>query len=73
MHFFVKQGVDKHHVEWYVFRTRQYIALFPEQHIRIHSPVQIEQYPHKPGQGIRLTSISCRLSMLYSFCEAACS
>lgn len=42
--FLVKQGVYKRHVEWYVFRTKQYIALFPEQHIRSHSPAQVEQY-----------------------------
>ncbi len=60
MHFFIKQGVDKHHVEWHVFRAKQYTALFPEQHIRSHSSVQVEQYLHKLGQGIRLASIAIR-------------
>ncbi|MEZ5476870.1 MAG: phage integrase N-terminal SAM-like domain-containing protein [Thiolinea sp.] len=54
--FLVKQGINKNYVEWYVFRTKQYIALFPDQNIRTHTDKHVEQYFHKLGQNTRIKS-----------------
>lgn len=52
--FLVKHGVKKNYVAWYVFRTKQYIAAFPEQSIRTHTAQQVEEYLIKMGQDIQL-------------------
>ena len=52
--FLVKQGVSQKYVTWYVLRTKQYIAYFPDQHIRTHSAQQVEEYLNKVGREINL-------------------
>lgn len=48
--FLVKHGVRPYSVHAYVLRTKQYIALFPEQHIRTHTAEQVEIYLNKVGR-----------------------
>ncbi|MEZ5537690.1 MAG: integron integrase [Thiolinea sp.] len=52
--FLVKHGVNKRHVAWYVFRTQQYIAAFPEQNVRSHTAEEIDQFLNKLGMDTRL-------------------
>lgn len=52
--FLIKQGVSKKYVQWSVLRTKQYIAAYPEQHIRTHTEQQVTQYLSKTLQQNRL-------------------
>ena len=52
--FLVKQGISQKYVTWYVLRTKQYIAYFPDQHIRTHSAQQVEQYLNKVGHEVHM-------------------
>ena len=52
--FLVKQGVSKKYVSWYVLRTKQYIAYFPDDHIRTHTAQYIEEFLNKVGREVRL-------------------
>lgn len=54
--FLVKQGVKKNYVAWYVLRTKQYIAEFPEDHIRTHTAHQVEAYLTRVGRETQLTA-----------------
>lgn len=47
--FLLKQSISKKYVTWYVLRTKQYIAAFPDQHIRTHSAKNVEEYLNKLG------------------------
>ena len=52
--FLVKQGVSQRYVTWYVLRTKQYIAYFPDDHIRTHKPQQVEKFLTKVGREVNL-------------------
>lgn len=52
--FLVKQGVSQKYVTWYVLRTKQYIAYFPDNHIRTHTAQQVEEYLTKVGREVNL-------------------
>ncbi len=52
--FLVKQGVSQKYVTWYVLRTKQYIAYFPDEHIRTHTPQQVEEFLNKVGREVNL-------------------
>jgi integron integrase len=54
--FLLKQGVRKHQVSWYVLRTKQYIAVFPEDHIRTHTARHVEEYLTRAGRETQLTA-----------------
>ena len=47
--FLLKQSISKKYITWYVLRTKQYIAAFPDQHIRTHSAQNVEEYLNKIG------------------------
>ena len=47
--FLLKQSISKRDVTWYVLRNKQYIAAFPDQHIRTHSAKNVEEYLNKLG------------------------
>ena len=47
--FLLKQSISKKYITWYVLRTKQYIAAFPDQHIRTHSAKNVEEYLNKIG------------------------
>lgn len=53
--FLLKQNVKKGVISWYVLRTKQYIAEFPEEHIRTHTPHHVEQFLNKVGRESRLS------------------
>lgn len=42
--FLTKQGVDKKYLTWYVLRTKQYIAEYPDTSVRDHTHKQVEAY-----------------------------
>lgn len=48
--FLVKQGVSKKYVTWYVLRTKQYIAAFPDHHIRSHTGSEVEGFLNNVGR-----------------------
>ena len=52
--FLVKQGISKKYVNWYVLRTKQYIAAFPDHAIRTHTARQVEEYLNKVGRETQL-------------------
>lgn len=52
--FLIKHGVSKGSVSWYVLRTKQYISAFPDQHIRTHTGLHVEEYLNKVGREVRL-------------------
>ena len=52
--FLVKQGVTQKYVTWYVLRTKQYIAYFPDDHIRTHTPQPVEEFLNKVGRKVNL-------------------
>ncbi len=52
--FLVKQGTSKKYVTWYILRTKQYIAAYPEIPVREHQPEQVEQYLNHVGREQRL-------------------
>lgn len=54
--FLLKQNVKKNVISWYVLRTQQYIAAFPEEHIRTHSGHHVEQFLNKVGRESRLSA-----------------
>ena len=47
--FLLKQSISKKDVTWYILRTKQYIAAFPDQHICTHSAKNVEEYLNKLG------------------------
>lgn len=54
--FLLKQNVKKSVISWYVLRTQQYIAAFPEEHIRTHTGHHVEQFLNKVGREGRLSA-----------------
>lgn len=52
--FLLKQGVSKKYVNWYILRTKQYIATHPNQHIRTHTHQQVEEYLNKASRETHL-------------------
>ncbi len=54
--FLVKQGISDKYVNWYILRTKQYIAHYPERNVRTHTPQDIERYLSKSGQQQQLKS-----------------
>ena len=54
--FLLKQSISKKYINWYVLRTKQYIAAFPEIFIRQHPHQQIEGYINTKAQDIQLKS-----------------
>ena len=52
--FLVKQGINKQQVKWYMYRTKEYIAAFPDHYIRTHTPQQVEHYLSTLGHKTRL-------------------
>lgn len=48
--FLVKHGVSKKYVTWYVLRTKQYIAAYPDLNVRDHQPKQVEDYLNNIGR-----------------------
>lgn len=42
--FLLKHDISKKYITWYVLRTKQYIAAFPNVSVREHSPKQVEDY-----------------------------
>lgn len=53
--FLVKHGVSKKYVTWYILRTKQYIAAYPDLSVRDHKPKQVEDYLNKVGREHQLT------------------
>ena len=54
--FLLKQGVSKKYITWYVLRTKQYIAAFPNTSVREHSPKQVEDYLNSKANDNQLKS-----------------
>jgi hypothetical protein len=52
--FLAKHSVIQKFVTWYVLRTKQYIAYFPDDHIRTHTPQQVEEFLNKVGREVNL-------------------
>lgn len=52
--FLLKQGISKKYIVWYVLRTKQYIAAYPEHPVRSHQPQQVEEYLNSIGRKARL-------------------
>lgn len=42
--FLAKQGVEKKYLSWYVLRTKQYVANYPDTSVRDHTHKQVEAY-----------------------------
>lgn len=42
--FLLKHSVSKKYITWYVLRTKQYIAAFPNTSVKDHSPKHVEGY-----------------------------
>ena len=47
--FLLKQSVSKKYITYYILRTKQYIAAFPDEHVRNHSAHHVEKYLNKVG------------------------
>ncbi|EIJ36945.1 putative transcriptional regulator, TetR family [Thiothrix nivea DSM 5205] len=54
--FLLKQNIKKSVVPWYVLRTQHYIAEFPDEHIRTHTPYHVEQFLTKSGRETKLSA-----------------
>ena len=52
----LKHSISKKYINWYVLRTKQYIAAFPEILIRQHPHQQVEGYINTKAQDIQLKS-----------------
>lgn len=45
--FLIKQGIDKKVAYYYMLRTKQYIAAYPDQNVRTHTAKNVEDYLQK--------------------------
>ena len=52
--FLVKHGVSEKYVIWYVLKTKQYIAAYPDLGVHGHQPKQVEGYLNKIGRELQL-------------------
>ena len=48
--FLVKQGISAKYTNWYILRTKQYIAHFSDKNVRLHTPQQVEQFLNEAGK-----------------------
>ena len=54
--FLLKQQLNEKNIKWYVLRTKQYIAAFPDISVREHNHKQIEEYIAIKAQDTQLKS-----------------
>lgn len=54
--FLLKQGIKEGSIKWYVLRTKQYIAAYPDKNVRTHTQHQAEEYLIKVGHQTQLKS-----------------
>lgn len=54
--FLLKHNVSKKYLAWYVLRTKQYIAAYPDKNVRTHTPKQVENYLNNIGREHRMKS-----------------
>lgn len=54
--FLLKQNISKKYTNWYVLRTKQYIAAFPDTSVREHTPKHAEEYIKAKANDIQLKS-----------------
>lgn len=56
--FLLKQGIKRKNVKWYLLRTKQYIAVYPDKNVRTYTQCQVKEYlENRPPNQVKKLAI----------------